>query len=261
MGASHPPLDSDAGISWPAVDTAWGGLRRLEPGERRAQQCAAARTGARRPRCGTTSMATDPVGARQIWQGQTEPPRDPSELAMAADLEAEAGIGHGAAVHRAAACLPAGGSRHRARDAAAAARPDSEAAAALTAALARCVTIRGRSCVRSRRRSRWRWPSRADSSTARLLYAELNAPLSLSALDDMRLMTQVELATRFDFKGACRAPLEGLEPHVPWTARLVSLRRDCYQLNADSRVVAANRDLQELLAGEPLPLAPVRRNP
>ena len=35
--------------------------------------------------------AGDLKAAREIWLGQTEPPRDPWELAMAADLEAEAG--------------------------------------------------------------------------------------------------------------------------------------------------------------------------
>ena len=91
MGASRPPLDSDAGIAWPAVQTAWAnfvewdvqtdGMRAESAEEQAAAGGAAAllqdrRRAAARASCGA---------------GSSEPPRDPSELAMAADLEAEAG--------------------------------------------------------------------------------------------------------------------------------------------------------------------------
>ena len=91
MGASHPPLDSDAGIAWPAVDTAWAnfvewdaqtaGMPPESPNE--APRQAALRR---------YYQAGDVPGAREIWRQQSPSrPRDPSELAMAADLEAEAG--------------------------------------------------------------------------------------------------------------------------------------------------------------------------
>jgi len=90
IGASHPPLDTDAGIAWPAVDTAWAnfvgwdvpleGMRTLPPVEQQRQEAL------RR-----YYQSGDIAGARNLWRQQSEPPRDPSELAMAADLEAEAG--------------------------------------------------------------------------------------------------------------------------------------------------------------------------
>src|SRR5262249_31979051 len=90
MGASRPPLDTDAGIRWPAVDTAWANfagwnlapdvVAGLPPAEQ-ARQTALRRF----------FQNEDPAGAREIWQRLPEPPRDPTELVMAADLEAEAG--------------------------------------------------------------------------------------------------------------------------------------------------------------------------
>ena len=66
----------------------------------------------------------------------------------------------------------------------------------------------------------------------------------------------VDLATRFDFKGACREPIGALEPYVPWTAAFLVRRRDCYQANDDPRLAAATRDLNDFLVREPLPLVP-----
>jgi hypothetical protein len=34
------------------------------------------------------------------------------------------------------------------------------------------------------------------------------------------------------------------------------MRRDCYQQNNDPRLAAANRDLSDFIAREPLPIAP-----
>src|SRR5207237_8840860 len=86
----RPPLDTDAAISWAAVDTAWANFsgwstapeatRDLPPVEQ-ARQAALRRYFA----------AGDAAGAREAWRSQTDPPRDPSELAMAADIEADAG--------------------------------------------------------------------------------------------------------------------------------------------------------------------------
>jgi hypothetical protein len=95
-----------------------------------------------------------------------------------------------------------------------------------------------------------------DPAMAPRLYDALAQPFAVHAVDNLRRMTQVELAATFDFKGRCRAPIEALEPHVPWTARFLTMRRDCYQLNNDPRLAAADRDLNDFKAGEPLPIAP-----
>src|SRR6185436_11555977 len=77
------------GISWAAVDTAWahgvGWANRVFP----ASDPPAERQ--RRAAMERYFQARDLKAAREIWLGQTEPPRDQWELAMAADLEAEAG--------------------------------------------------------------------------------------------------------------------------------------------------------------------------
>ncbi len=98
--------------------------------------------------------------------------------------------------------------------------------------------------------------SGAHAAAARPLYDALAEPFSLRAVDNVRLMTRLELSARFDFKGTCRASIDALEPHVPWTGHFLTLRRDCYQLNDDPRLALANRDLNEFMAHEPLPIAP-----
>ena len=95
-----------------------------------------------------------------------------------------------------------------------------------------------------------------DRKQARRLFDVLRQPFSVRAIDDMRLLTMVDLTTRFDFKGACGEPMGALEPHVPWTAGFLMLRRDCYQANDDPRLAAARRDLNDFLAHDPLPLVP-----
>ena len=98
--------------------------------------------------------------------------------------------------------------------------------------------------------------SGTDPATAPRLYDALREPFSVHAVDNARRIAQLEVAAKFDFKGRCIEPIAGLEPHVPWTARFLAMRRDCYQLNNDPRVVVANRDLNDFMAGEPLPIAP-----
>src|SRR5262249_36268080 len=98
--------------------------------------------------------------------------------------------------------------------------------------------------------------SGSDPKTAPPLYEALREPMSARAVDNQRKLTQLEVATRFDFRGRCREPIEALEPYVPWTGGFLALRRDCYQLNDDPRVAVANRDLNDFIAGEPLPIAP-----
>jgi hypothetical protein len=72
----------------------------------------------------------------------------------------------------------------------------------------------------------------------------------------MRLLTATELSSEFDFRDACRAPIAAMEPHVPWGARFLTLRRDCYAARADPRLAVATRELAEFLQHEQQPLAP-----
>ena len=78
----------------------------------------------------------------------------------------------------------------------------------------------------------------------------------MHAVEGSRRIAQIEVASTFDFKGRCLTSMDGLEPYVPWTARFLAMRRDCYQMNGDPRVAAAARDVNDYIAGEPAPIAP-----
>jgi spermidine synthase len=256
MGAARPPLDSSAGVAWPAVVTAWGNfagwnlpadmLRDLPPAEQ-ARQAALRRY----------FEAEDAAGARELWQRQTEPPRDPSELAMAADVEAEAGdetalplIDKLRAYQPAEADTVLAALRLRQSRTA-------EAAAALRSALAR-YHVEPWPLVRYKQKALSLATAIAgsDPKTAPAIFDALREPFAVRAVDNSRKVTQLEVAAIFDFKARCREPIAALEPHVPWTARFLSMRRDCYALNGDPRTAAAARDLSEFIAREPATIAP-----
>ena len=73
-------------------------------------------------------------------------------------------------------------------------------------------------------------------------------------MEESRLKVAASLALRLDDTQACRAPVAALDPHTPWNAAYLSLRRDCYRRAGDSRVIEAERDLARFLAAETLPL-------
>jgi hypothetical protein len=89
--AVRPLLSDETGVSWPLVDTAWvnfnaherslpGVIRDASEGER-AHQTALIRY----------YENHDLPGARKAWTQQSEAPRDPNELLMLADVEADRG--------------------------------------------------------------------------------------------------------------------------------------------------------------------------
>jgi spermidine synthase len=253
IGASRPPLTGEEGIAWPAVDTAssnfvgWnvrtdaGGLPQAE----QQRQIALRRY----------FQGEDPAGAREIWRRQTEPPRDPWELAMAADLAAEEGSDTALPlIEQLRAYQPAEADTLLATLRMRQSRLPEAAAALIRAftryrvdpwpllkyqqkALALASTVGG-----------------ADAATARGLYNALRSPFSVLALDNMRLLTSAELSTKLDFNRACRAPIGALEPHVPWSASFLTLRRDCYAASGDPRLAVATADLNDFFRHEPLPL-------
>jgi spermidine synthase len=256
MGSSHPPLDTDAGISWPAADTAWAnfvgwdmtleGMHELPPLEQQRQQAL------RR-----YYQAGDINGAWDLWRQQTEPPRDPSELAMAADLDAERGSDTALPlIEHLRAYQPAEADTVLATLRLSQSRLD-EAASALESAFARY-----RVDPWPQLRFKQKALALVDVLTTRnrklapRLFDALRQPFSVRAIDNMRLLTMVNVAMRFDFKGACRDPMGALEPFVPWTAVFLTTRRDCYLANNDARLTVATSDLNDFLAHEPLRLVP-----
>ena len=256
MGASHPPFNSDAGIRWDVVDTAATMFVRAGaspaatstvPPVEQQRQAAIRRF----------YLDKDTSGARELWRQQTEPPRDPIELAMAAEILADEGSDAALPVieqlrvyQPAEADIVLAALRYRQG------RLD-EAAEALKLAIARLRVDP--------------WPllrlkqlalditaavGKQRPTTARGLFDALKPPFSVRATDTTRLLTRLDLTTHFDFRGACREAISELEPHVPWNGAFLAMRRDCYAATGDQRLAIAIRDLSEFLAHEPLALDP-----
>ena len=256
MRASHPPIDSDAGIAWPATETAWANfvgwdlqtdtLRAALPEEQMRQDALR-----------LYYFTGDVVRSRQLWHQLSDPPRDPSELAMAADVEAEAA---------ADTALPLIAQLRSYQPA--------EADVILATLLMRqsrlddATTALERACVKLRDDP---WPhlrfkekalslvealAARNPARARRLFDAIRQPFAVRAIDETRLLTELDLTTQFDFRGSCREPIAAFEPHVPWTAGFLLLRRDCYQASGDPRLAVAVRDLNAFVAQQPQPLAP-----
>jgi spermidine synthase len=256
MNASRPPLDSDAGIAWPAIDTAWAdfvgwdlpsaAMRAVPPDEQ-----------TRRSALQRYYQADDGAGAREMWRRLTEPARDPLEMAMAADLEAEAGSDTALPlIEQLRAYQPAEADTVLATLRLRQSRFE-DATAALVSAFAR-YRVDPWPLLRFKQKALAIAAALGERqpATARRLFDTLKEPFSVRAVETSRLLTRVELAARFDFRGACREAIGDLEPHVPWTGAFLVRRRDCYQATGDPRLAAALRDLDEFLSREPLPLTP-----
>ena len=59
----------------------------------------------------------------------------------------------------------------------------------------------------------------------------------------------------------CRPAVDAFGEHVPWSGNFLALRRDCYQTTKDPRLDVAQRDLNDFLAGEALPLGAGIKHP
>jgi spermidine synthase len=254
-GTWQPPLDDPQAVRWPVVDTAWANFNGWDASSLAALGAADADEQARRSALQRFYNNGDRAGARESWRGHTDPPRDPSELAMAADLDADAGSDTALPlIEQLRAYQPAEADTElavlRLRQSRVA-----DAAAALESALVRLRTDP--------------WPllaikqnmltladlivSREPALTPRV-YAALSQPFSAGAVDDTRLVTAADVAARGDFAAMCRGPIGRLEPHVMWTERFLYLRRECYRSTNDPRLAAATRDLQEFLSHESQPI-------
>jgi spermidine synthase len=255
LDASRPPLDDAAAVQWPAVDTAWlsytastGSFLDTRPQGPPSEQ-------ARQAALVAYYRDDDLVAARGLWEQQAEGARDPTEMAMLADITSDTGREESlpfieqlrehrpgeANVFLTALRLRQG-------------KP-AEAANALEAAL---TSFRTDPWTMSRHMDRAVQLAQVvagiDTATARRMFDALSQPFAVLASQEVRLTARAELTQRVDFPGLCREAVGALEPHVPWTESFLRLRRDCYSTTGDSRLPDAEADLNEFLAAAAQPL-------
>jgi hypothetical protein len=255
-GASRPRFDGDAGIDWGAVETArvsydmgqgwFGDMSVTGPPAEQSRQRALMQF----------YQVADLASARTLWAQQSDPPRDPTELAMAANLEADAGSDAALPlIERMRAQSPAEAdvtlAALRLRQSRIA-----DASAALDSAIARLRTdpwpaLRFKQGVLSMAAN----VGASDPRAARRMYDALRQPFSVRSVDKVRLLTTLELATRLDFAALCHEPISAFEPLAPWDESFLRTRQRCYTETKDPLLARATRDLEEFLSREPLPLA------
>ena len=261
LGAARPPLPDAGTIDWNAVETSRVGFHASEGSGadvfslmRIESQAQADEQGRRLALVDYYDGGNLPA-ARLHWP-RAAPPRDPTELAMLADLDADTGSDAALGYIEALRAVQPGEAdtilaqlrirQERYEDAVTALElafqqfrtdpwalpPFKQKALDLAGALA------GR-----------------GPAAARRVFDALGAPLAVRALEDDRLIARATLTPAVDFKGLCRDAVGRLEPHVPWNQTFLSLRLDCYEATGDPRRDVARRELLDFLSREPLPLA------
>jgi spermidine synthase len=251
-GALAPPIDDQQALSWPAIDTAWANFNGWRPAVTAGLGPASAAEVARRAALQRYYESGDTAGARDLWRRQTDGPRDLDELALAADVEADAGSPAAAPlIDRLRAYQPGEADtilsvlRFRERNGGA-------AIAAIESALARFQIDPWPLVAFKQKALALATAFAAEQPGAgRRLYDALARPFALDALREERLSSALTIASRFDFAALCRGPVASFEPNVIWTERFLQQRRECYRLTNDPRLDRATRDLQDFLAREP----------
>src|SRR5262249_27649401 len=156
-------------------------------------------------------------------------PRDPSELLLKADTEADAGSSLAPAlIDRLRVFQPAEAdillAKLRVRQ-----QNFGDAASALEAALVRL---------------RWDpWPTpqlkeeavdlaalvgAREAPLGRRMHAALAQPFVLRAAEDRRTVAAADLASRIDEPQLCSNAVGALEPNVPWFVEFLRMRQSCY---------------------------------
>jgi hypothetical protein len=245
----HRPLFQDertSPIDWDAVDTRWvayqateGNLIDVKPGgppQEAGRQTALIRYYGQ----------TDVEGARAAWNEHTRVASGPTELAMAADLDAERGSESALGlIDQLRRYTPGEADTILATLRLRQGRFD-DAGAALEAAFEN---------FRSDPWALTRFKQRAVALAAAVaprsqqlalrMHRALNGAFAVRTLDDERLIAMVSLTRLPGLERLCEPALAPLEPHVPWTRAFLALRRQCYQLTASPRLATAERDLND----------------
>jgi len=195
--------------------------------------------------------------ALEAWRGQEAEPLGPNELALVAEVTADAGeeraTGYIEALRayqpaEADACL----GRLRLRQG----RME-ESLAALESAFTRYRTDP--------------WPAAHSMQgaldaalelagqkpeLAQRLVAALREPFALRLLDEIRMEEAFLLGSTGEPGPDCVRLLEPVEPEVPWTAAWLNYRMRCYAKTGDDRVVGAVKDVDRFEAFTREPLLP-----
>jgi spermidine synthase len=244
--ASRPPLEDEGAVDWPEVDTAYvsynasqgtaADMRYVGPPSEQARQEALVQY----------YQHDNPAAAIEVWQQQPEPPRDPTELAMIADIGASSGDAKALPyIDRLRLYEPAEADVLLATLRMAEGQL-SDSASAVEAAMTRLQT------------DPWPLPrfqervfqianrlAGRDQALSRRMLNALAQPLALYMLEDYRLVTRAQMTRLADFNVLCRDAVDALEPSAPWTQSFLQLRKDCFQASNDPRLPVATRDLNE----------------
>jgi hypothetical protein len=247
----HPLVPDADSVDWDAVRTAGISFRGSEH-----NFGSAAPDGPRAERARQAALLdyfrnSNLPSARAEWAEQEEPPRDLNELAMVADLDAQAGS-------------------DRALPTIAALRvyEPAEADVILATLRFRQGRYEEAATVLESVFEQFRtdpWPilrykkeslavaesigDRRPDLATRMVRA-LATPFALQAVEAERLLIRASLTRSADFKGLCREAIAPLEPNVPWQQEFLQMRQACYAMVGDPRLAAATRDLNEYLAHE-----------
>jgi spermidine synthase len=194
------------------------------------------------------------TAARENWKQQTDTPRNPVELTMAAALAAEAGSEDALAyIDQIRSYEPAEADAVLALLRSKQGRDD-DTANALESALGKMTTdpwplsiIKDRTITLA-----GTFGARNPESARRMMQA-LKTPFAAGLLPDRRLMTSLLLSRQAGFAEHCAGPVAALEPYPPWEVTALTLRRECYAATGDPKLQEAERDLATFNAAESQP--------
>jgi hypothetical protein len=251
-GAGRPRIENDNDVRWTAVDTAWvsydterGGLGAgpLGPPDEEARRNA------------LRQYFKDGIAGAGVAQSfQTGASRDLNELAMLADILADSGDDAAVdLIEQLRAYQPGEADTMLALLRIRQWKPD-ETEAAIEKAFAQfrdspwASTRYQRKALEIARRAPF------TPLLTRRVFDALEQPFANLAVNELRLTTRLELASKLSQNDACLAPLLAFGRKVPWTERFLRSQRDCYQINRDPRLASASRDLAEFLAHDSPPL-------
>jgi hypothetical protein len=203
-------------------------------------------------------MAADYRSALAHWRAQSQPPRNPVETMVLADILADAADGSALALaERLRPIWPAvadGIAGHlylRQGDVAMASRAFEASLVAYRAQAWPPPTFMLRVMALATE------AARSSSVLAGRLFVVLASPFAVHMMDEARALTRITLAGLLPPGPECSVAFDYFEPNIPWQADLLAFRADCYQRTASPLAAAARADLAEFVRHSPASLGPL----